>query len=121
MTRRLGIIVGCSGNLAGEFLKGLTLGLWDEEGGKDTAKHEQGEDLHDVVQPRRWIVGRRVTFGSEGSEHDLGNDGADFAGCGGDTVGGGAVACWEAFAGHNEGRGVGSEVEEELAENVERQ
>ena len=32
---------------------------------------------------------------------------------------GGAVAGWEAFAGHDEGGGVGAEVEEELGEDVD--
>jgi len=49
----------------------------------------------------------------------LGDDGADFATRGTDAVGSAAVAGREALAGDDEGRGVGAEVEEEHAEDVE--
>ena len=58
--------------------------------------------------------------GTQGSENGLRNDGTDLAGGGGEAVRGGAVASWEALAGDDEGRGIGSEVEEELTEDVER-
>ena len=119
VARRFGVVVGGSGDLASEFLEGLALGLGDEKGGEDAAQHEQGEDLHDVVEPRGGVFGCWVALGSQGPEHDLRDDGADLAGRRGDAVRGRAVAGREAFAGHDEGRRVGSEVEEELAEHVE--
>lgn len=114
MARRLGVVVGRSGNFTGQLLESLALGLRDQESGEDTAEHEEREDLHDVVEPWRWVFRCGVALGSEGAKHDLGNDGADFAGCGRETVRGGAVAGWEAFSGHDKGGGVGAEVEEEL-------
>ena len=51
MSRGDGIVVGRAGNLAGQLLEGATLGLGDEQGGEDTAEHEEGEDLHHVVEP----------------------------------------------------------------------
>ncbi|KAH9822789.1 dnaJ homolog-like protein subfamily C member 21 [Teratosphaeria destructans] len=110
-------------DLAGELLEGETLGLGDEEGGEAAEQHEEGEDLHDVVEPgggRGGGVGvAGLGAGAEGAEDDLGDDGAELAGGGGEAVGGGAVAGGEALAGHDEGGGVGAEVEEELAEDVE--
>jgi hypothetical protein len=97
-TRQSRVVLGGTRHLAGELLEGLALGLGDEEGGEDTAQHEQGVDLHDVVEPGAF-VGGGCAAGSEGSDEDLGDDGADFAGGGGDAVGGGAVAGWEAWGG----------------------
>ena len=37
--------------LSRQLLQGLALGLGDEQSGEDTAKHEQSEDLHNVVEP----------------------------------------------------------------------
>lgn len=51
MTSGLGVVVFGAWNFASELLEGLALRLWDEEGCEDTEEHEQGEDLHDVVQP----------------------------------------------------------------------
>jgi hypothetical protein len=48
-----------------------------------------------VVEPRGLVLGGGAA-GAEGSDEDLGDDGADFAGGGRDTVGGGAVAGREA-------------------------
>lgn len=115
VARGLGVVVGCSRDLAGQLLESLALGLGDEEGGEDTAEHEEREDLHDVVEPWRLVVGGGMALGTEWSEDDLCDDGADLARGGGEAVGGGSVACWEAFSWHDEGGGVGAEVEEELA------
>lgn len=46
--------------------------------------------------------------GSQGAEDGLRDDGADFAGGGGEPVRGGAVAGGETFAGDDEGGGVGA-------------
>ena len=112
------IVLGGSGNLASKLLEGLALGLGNEERGEDTAEHEESEDLEDVVQPRRSVGGSGAT-NTEGSNNDLSDNGTDLARGGGETVGGGAVAGREAFARDDEGGGVGAEVEEKLAENVE--
>lgn len=90
-----GVVFGSTGDLTGQLLEGLTLGLGDEKGGEDAAQHEQGVDLHDVVEPGA-LVGGSGAAGAEGSDEDLGDDGADLTGGGGDTVGGGAVAGGEA-------------------------
>lgn len=115
----LGVVVGRAGDFTGELFKGLALRLGDQEGGEDSAKHKEGENLHDVVDPRGRVVFGRVALGLEGAEHALGDDGADLAGGGRETVRGGPVACRETFAGHDEGGGVGAEVEEELSNDVE--
>jgi hypothetical protein len=86
-TRQSGVVLGSTRDLAGELLEGLPLGLGDQEGGEDTAQHEQSVDLHDVVEPGA-LVGGGCAAGAEGPDEDLGDDGADFAGGGGDTVGG---------------------------------
>jgi hypothetical protein len=51
-----------------------------------------------VVEPGGLVLGGGAA-GAEGSDEDLGDDGADFARGGGDTVGGGAVAGREALIG----------------------
>ena len=51
-----------------------------------------------MVEPGGFVCGSGAA-GSEGADEDLGDDGADFAGGGGDAVGGGAVAGWEAWVG----------------------
>lgn len=96
--RKPGIVLGSAGNLASKLLESLALGFGDQKGGEATEKHEESVDLHDVVEPRRLVFGGGAA-GAEGSDEDLGDDGADFAGGGGDTVGGGAVAGWEAWVG----------------------
>ena len=72
-----------------------------------------------MVQPRAGVRGRRVAPDPQGADDDLRDDGADLAGRGGQAVRGGAVAGGEALAGHDEGGGVGAEVEEELRDDVE--
>ena len=64
--RRVGRVVV----LAGELFEGLALGLGDEEGGEDTAQHEESVDLEDVVQPGAG-VGGGGTSGSERSNSTL--------------------------------------------------
>ena len=100
------------------MLERQALGLRDEEGGEDTAEHEEGVDLEDVVEPRGGVGGGGAAD-AEGTDEGLGDDGADFARGGGDAVRGGAVAGGEALAGDDEGGRVGAEVEEEVAEDVE--
>ncbi len=85
-----GIVVGRAGNLARELFQGLPLRLWDQDGGEDTAEHEKSEDLHDVVEPWRLCGSGGVgcsAAGAKRTKDDLSDDGADLAGCGGDTVG----------------------------------
>lgn len=86
MTRGSRIIIRRSGNLTGQFLEGLALRLGDEEGGDDTAEHEEGEDLHDVVEPGGGGGTRWGAAGAEGTEDALGDDGANFARGSGDAV-----------------------------------
>ena len=101
----LGVVLGCSGNLASELFKGLALGLRNEKRGEDTEEHEEGEDLEDVVEPGRG-VGGSSTADTEGTDEDLSDDGTNFARGGRDTVRGGTVASREALAGNDEGGGV---------------
>lgn len=70
-----------------------------------------------MVEPWGSVGGCR-TAGAERSNGSLGDDGADLAGCSGDTVAGGAVASWEALSWHDEGCAVGAEIEEELGQDV---
>jgi hypothetical protein len=86
-TRQSRVVLWSTRNLAGELLEGLPLGLGDQKSGEDTAQHEQSVYLHDVVEPGAF-VGRGCAAGAEGSDEDLGDDGADLAGGSGDTVGG---------------------------------
>mgnify|MGYP006900024593 CR=1 FL=1 len=107
--------------LTGQQLKGLPLRLRDQQAGEASAEHEQSEDLHDVVEP--WRVGR--TLGGapvhQRAKHALGDDGSNLSSSGADAMGGGTVARWEALSRHDERGGVGTEVEEELRDDVERQ
>ena len=112
------IIVCRAGHLSSQLLQGLPLRFGNQQRGENPAKHEQGEDLHHVVQPRGRVLLGDHALGPQGTEDDLGDDGADFSRCSAEAVGGGAVAGREAFAGDDEGGGVGAEVEEELAEDV---
>lgn len=94
-TRKSRIVFRSAGDLASKLLESLALGLGDQKSGEATEEHEESVDLHDVVEPGGLVLGGGAA-GAEGSDEDLGDDGADFAGGGGDTVGGGAVAGWEA-------------------------
>ena len=112
------VVLGSSGDLAGKLLEGLALGLGDEERSEDTEEHEECEDLEDVVEPRGGVGSCDVTTNTERTDDNLGNDGTDLAGSGGETVRSRAVAGREALSGNNESGSVRAEVEEELAENV---
>lgn len=95
-SRKSGIILRSARNLTRKLLESLALGLGDQKSGEAAEKHEESVDLHDVVEPGG-LVGGSCAAGAEGTDEDLGDDGADFAGGGGDAVGGGAVAGWEAW------------------------
>jgi hypothetical protein len=95
-SRKSRIVLGRAGDLASKLLESLALGLRDQKSGEATEKHEESVDLHDVVEPGGLVFGGGAA-GAEGTDEDLGDDGADFAGGGGDAVGGGAVAGWEAW------------------------
>jgi hypothetical protein len=82
-------------DLAGKLLESLALGLGDEEGGEAAQQHEEGVYLHDMVEPRALVRGGGTTR-TERADEDLGDDGADLAGSGGDTVRGRTVTSWEA-------------------------
>jgi len=45
------VVAGRAWNLTGQLFEGLALGLGDEKSREATAQHEEGEDLHDVVEP----------------------------------------------------------------------
>lgn len=62
-----------------------------------------------------------VSLDTERTEDDLCDDGTDLAGGGGKAMRGRSVSGWEAFTGYDEGGGVGSEVEEELAQHIKRE
>lgn len=74
----LRVVLGSTGDLASELLKSLALGLGDEKRSEDTAQHEEGEDLDDVVQPWRG-VGGSGTADTERTDQDLGDDGTDLS------------------------------------------
>lgn len=95
-SRKSRIILRRTRNLTSELLKSLALSLRNQKSSEATEKHEQSVDLHDVVEPGGF-VGGSCAAGTEGADEDLGDDGADFAGGGGDAVGGGTVAGWEAW------------------------
>lgn len=93
--RQSRVVLRRARDFAGKLLESLALGLGDQKSGEAAQKHEEGVDLHDVVEPGR-LVGRSGAAGAEGTDEDLGDDGADLAGGGGDTVGSRAVARGEA-------------------------
>lgn len=95
--------------LVGELLKGLALGLGDEESDNETNEHEEGEDLEQLGDE-----GVGATAVLELGETNLGNDGTELSGTSGDTVTGGTVTGGEDLTGDDEGGRVGTEVLEEL-------
>lgn len=113
-----GVVLGGSGNLTGELLKSLALGLGNKESGENTKEHEEGEDLNNVVEPRR-SVGSSGTTDTERTNEGLSDDGTNFAGGGRDTVRSRSVAGREAFTRNNERGSIGAEVEEELSKDVD--
>jgi len=66
-----------------------------------------------VVQPRRIRPALDMPLCAQRTNERLCDDSTDFARRSRDTVRRGAVSRGETFAGHNEGRRVGAEVEEE--------
>ncbi len=102
------VVVTRPRHLARQLLERLALGLGDEERGEDAAQHEQRKDLHDVVEPGGCGGAWWSAALAQRAEDALRDDGANFAGGGGYAVGGRAVACWEAFAGDDEGSRVGA-------------
>lgn len=118
MLPELSIVLTGAWHLTSQLLEGLPLGLRDQERSTKTAKHEEGEDLHNVVEPWGGSGALWCAAGTERTNDALGDDGTDLARGGGDTVGGRTVAGGEALAGNDEGGGVGAEVEEELSEDV---
>ena len=118
VTSSLGVVVRGTWDLASELLERLSLGLRDQQRSEAAAKHKEGEDLHDVVEPWIWVLLGWVAFGSERAEHSLGNDSTNLSGGSRDTVRCRSVSGREAFSWHNKCGGVGSEVEEELGQYV---
>lgn len=98
--------------LAGKIFEGLALGFRNKKSGEDTTEHEECVDLHNVVEP--WACGGLVwagsdsTTGTEWCNGCLGDDGADLAGSGGETVRGRTVTGRETFTWDDEGRCIGS-------------
>lgn len=119
----------CTGNalvahvpVKSQVLKCPALSLGNQEGGEDTREHECGEDLHDMVEPRRLVrLASAVTAGTQRSNGTLSNDGTDFACSSRDTVGSGSVAGGEALSGNDERGGVGTPVEKELDQDIDAQ
>lgn len=97
---KLRVVFRGTRNFASQLFEGLSLGLWNQKRGEATQKHEEGEDLEDVVEPGRCAGAGSAggTAGSEGSDGSLGDDGTDLSRGGGDTVAGGSVASGEALA-----------------------
>ena len=116
VTRSDGIIVAGARHLTGQLLERLPLRLGDEVCGKEAAEHEEGEDLHHVVEPGGVGRARRCALLAQGAEDALGDDGADFPRGSRYAVGGRAVAGGEAFSGDDESgcvrawRGIGSQL-----------
>lgn len=85
MASRDRIIVCRAGNLTSQFLERLALRLWDEQRSEAAEEHEQGKDLHHMIEPRRGSGSRGILLGSpgpQGAEDDLCDNGADLArGC----------------------------------------
>ena len=121
MTSRDWVVVWCTWNFASKFLKSLALGFWDQQSGEATQQHEKSEDLHDVIEPWSWVGNGNNTLSLEGTEHNLSDDSTDFARGSRDTVGGRSVTCWETFTRNDKRCSVRSEVEEELAKDVQSQ
>jgi len=107
----LGVVVrsGSKVILVRQLLQSLALGLGNQEGDNETDEHEQGKDLEQLGDE-----GVGTTAILQLRETNLGNDGAQLAGTGGDTVTGGTVTGREDLTGDDEGGRVGSEVLEEL-------
>jgi hypothetical protein len=68
-------------NLTSKLLKRLALRLRNEEGSEDPQKHEKGENLHDVIEPRIRVV-LSGTLDLERADQALGDDRTNFSGSG---------------------------------------
>lgn len=113
------VVLGRALDLARQLLQRLPLGLGDQQSREDAREHEHAIDLHDVVEPGRVARAGLRAAGAQRADQDLGDDCADFAARGGEAVGRGPVARGVALAGYDEGCRIGTEVEEELREDVE--
>lgn len=91
-----------------EVLEGATLSLRNKEGGEDSCKHEGGEYLHNVVEPRARVIGCGRTANAKRRNGTLSDDGTDLAHASRDSVGGRPVAGGEALARNDEGSRVWS-------------
>jgi hypothetical protein len=96
--------------LTRQNLKSDSLGLRNEQRGENTQEHKESIDLQHVVEPRVGIC-LGGTADTERSNSGLCNDGANFAGCSGDTVRCRAVTCREAFTGDDESGCIWPEIE----------
>lgn len=74
------VVVRCAWNLTRKLFESLALCFRDEQRGKDTQEHEEGKDLHNVIEP--W--GRSRTGGtgfcpasSERAKDSLRDDGTN--------------------------------------------
>ena len=94
-----------------------------------------GNDLHNVVQPWGRVGSCWMTSDTERSKNNLDvvsqalilnggynylcDNSTNFSRGSRETVGGGTVSSWEAFTRNDKSGGVRSEIEEELAQDVE--
>lgn len=83
------VVVRRAWNLTRELFEGLSLCFRDEQSGEDTQEHEEGKDLHDMVEP--WGRGRTRGAGcraasSERAKDGLRDDGTNLARSGRETM-----------------------------------
>lgn len=104
-----------------QLLQCLSLRLGNEAACENASEHERRVDLHDMVEPRRVRRARLSAPCSEGTDENLCDNGTNLSGSRRDSVGRASVPSWEDLTRYNKGRCVGTEVEEELREDVECQ
>jgi hypothetical protein len=104
--------------LARQRLEARLLALWHEQARQHAQEHEQREDLHHAVNPGRRVIVRRAALNHRRKEN-LRKHRAQLAHARAESVSRTAHARREDLGWRNERRGVGSEVEEELREDVE--
>ena len=95
------VIVGSARDLACKLLERLPLGLGNQESSEDTAEHEKRVDLHNVIEPWGRISGRGGTTRTKRANENLGDDGANFSGCRGQTVRSGTIPCRKTLSRNN--------------------
>lgn len=83
------VVVPRAWNLTCELFESFALRFRDEQSGKDAQQHEEGKDLHDVVEP--WGRGRTggagfCAAGSERAKDGLRDDGTNLARSGRETM-----------------------------------